>query len=76
MFLDGLGYHDAAATLSDFAVDSFVLFTIPAVRSTEARLREILGDESYESLTRNGKSMSIAAIAAYAPSQSTKPGQD
>jgi hypothetical protein len=34
-----------------------------------AHLREVLGDQTYESLARNGEKMTTAALAAYAYDQ-------
>jgi hypothetical protein len=41
----------------------------PELRTAAAHLRTVLGDEDYESLARNGKTMSTAEIAAYAYDQ-------
>jgi hypothetical protein len=38
----------------------------PEIITTIAHLREVLGDDVYESFARNGESMTNAAMAAYA----------
>jgi predicted ATPase len=63
---DRLGYHEAAARLSGFADSSFVRAGFPEVAAAIDHLRELLGDDSYEALARDGKNMSNAEIAAYA----------
>ncbi len=42
---------------------------MPELNAAVAHLREILGDQSYESLVRKGEGMSTAAILAYAYDQ-------
>jgi hypothetical protein len=37
--------------------------------TTIAHLREVLGDQAYESYARNGEAMTMAAVAAYAYEQ-------
>jgi hypothetical protein len=39
---------------------------IPEINTATAQLREVLGDQIYESLARKGESMTTAAMAAYA----------
>ena len=36
------------------------------VNTATAQLREVLGDQTYESLARKGETMTTAAMAAYA----------
>ncbi len=66
ILLDRLGRYEAAATIMGYGdvPGSRLVFT--EVDSAIAHLREILGDQAYESLARNGESMTIAAIVKYA----------
>ncbi|KUI44708.1 cyclase [Mycobacterium sp. GA-1199] len=61
-----LGDHEAAATMAGFVVDSDASSTYPEIGGTVAHLREALGDARYEALSRRGRSMGNAALAAYA----------
>ncbi|UUO01838.1 hypothetical protein M4D79_26685 [Mycolicibacterium novocastrense] len=61
-----LGDHEAAATMAGFAAESDASSTYPEIGDTVTTLRETLGRERYESLSRQGRSMSNAALAAYA----------
>ena len=41
----------------------------PQINVTIAHLREVLGDQTYESLARKGETMTTAAMVAYAYDQ-------
>ena len=43
--------------------------SIPKFNTAIALLRDVLGDQSYESLARKGETMTTAAIATYAYDQ-------
>jgi hypothetical protein len=64
--LDRLGRHEQAAIMSGFAESAFTLASYPQLNTTIAHLREVLGDETYQSLARKGEAMTIAAAATYA----------
>jgi hypothetical protein len=67
---DRLGRHEPAATLAGFAVvNPLTALAFPEMTPTIAHLREVLGDQTYESLARKGETMTIAAIATYAYDQ-------
>jgi hypothetical protein len=68
-FLDRLGAFEPAATIAGFAADPLAFAAVPEFTSTTAHLREVLGDQYYESLAREGEVMTMAAIAAYAYDQ-------
>jgi predicted ATPase len=68
-FFDRLGRYEPAATISGFAVNPLAATGIPEINTAIAHLREVLGDQTYESLARKGETMTIAAIAAYAYDQ-------
>jgi predicted ATPase len=69
VFLDRLGRHDSAATILGSAFSPITSVTIPELKSVISHLREVLGEETYESLAGNGAAMTISAIAAYAYDQ-------
>ena len=67
---DRLGRHEPAATMAGFAVDNPLTTTaFPEFNTAIAHLREILGDQIYESLARKGETMTTAATATYAYNQ-------
>ena len=66
---DRLGYRESAATISAFAATSLTRTSIPEINTTISHLREVLGDEIYESLARTGETMTYAEMAAYAVEQ-------
>jgi len=68
-FLDRVGRFEAAATIGGFACDPVSLATVPEFADTVAHLREVVGDQCYESFARNGEAMTTAAIVAYAYDQ-------
>jgi hypothetical protein len=68
-FLQRLGHHDPAATIAGFAVNSFMQTTYPEINATITCLREVLGDDAYESLTRTGKNLTNATLVTYALDQ-------
>ncbi|MGH3678665.1 MAG: NB-ARC domain-containing protein, partial [Mycobacterium sp.] len=68
---DRLGRYEPAATIAGFAVTS-PLGALPFFAefgTAVAHLRDVLGDQTYESLAREGKSMTVAAMANYAYDQ-------
>jgi len=66
---DRLGNYESAATISGYAATPLTWKGYPEMNAAIAHLREVLGEESYESLARRGAHMSDAAIAAYALDQ-------
>jgi hypothetical protein len=67
--LDRLGHHEQAATISGFAASAFTLASYRQLSTTITHLRDVLGDQTYESLARKGETMTMAAIATYAYDQ-------
>jgi predicted ATPase len=65
-FLDQLGHQEPAAIISGFASNPFTQTSFPEINTAISHLREVLGDETYESLARTGENMTTAAMAAYA----------
>ena len=69
IFLDRLGHFEAAATIAGFAWSPLTAAAFPQLTRTIAHLREVLGDQGYESLARKGETMTTAAMANYAYDQ-------
>jgi hypothetical protein len=67
--MDRLGLHEAAATIAGFAFGTLTTSWIPEFNAATVHLREILGDQTYESLARKGAAMTTAAMATYAYDQ-------
>jgi hypothetical protein len=63
---DRLGRYEPAATIAGFAVNPFTSATVPEINTAIAHLRDVLGDQTYESLARKGETMSTTAIVTYA----------
>jgi hypothetical protein len=66
VLLDRLGRLEPAATIAGFAYSPL---TAPQLSTAIAYLREVLGDETYESLAHKGETMTTAAMATYAYDQ-------
>jgi hypothetical protein len=66
---DRLGLHEAAATISGFAAKSHARSLVPEMDVAITHLREVLGDQTYESLARKGETMPTAAMVTYAYDQ-------
>ena len=67
--LDRLGRYEAAAVIAGFAVDPISAAGFPEIKTTITHLRDVLGDEAYESFAREGEMMTTAAMVAYAYGQ-------
>jgi hypothetical protein len=66
IFLDRLGHHEAAATITGFALSPLTTASFPKINTAIAHLREVFGDQTYESLAHKGETMTTAAMATYA----------
>jgi hypothetical protein len=55
--------------VAGFAFSPGTALAIPEITTAIAHLRDVLGDQTYESLARKGETMTTAAIAAYAYDQ-------
>jgi hypothetical protein len=64
-FSDRLGRYESAATVAGFAVDPFTSAALPEINTAIAHLRDVLGEEAYESLAHKGETMTAAAMATY-----------
>ena len=67
--LDRLGRYEPAATIAGFAFDSVIAVWVPEINTAIAHLRNVLGDQNYESLARKGETMTTAEMATYAYDQ-------
>jgi tetratricopeptide (TPR) repeat protein len=67
--LDRLKRYEPAATISRFATTAFTSAAFPEIGSAIDHLRDVLGDEAYQSLASAGASMTSAAMTAYALEQ-------
>jgi predicted ATPase/class 3 adenylate cyclase len=63
-----LGRHEPAATIAGSA-SSPVTAALPDFSTTVAEIRDVLGDQTYESLARKGETMTTAEMATYAYDQ-------
>jgi predicted ATPase/class 3 adenylate cyclase len=66
---DRFGYHESAAIMSAFATTPLTRTSVPEINTTIGHLREVLGDETYESLARTGEHMTDAEMVKYALEQ-------
>jgi predicted ATPase len=66
VLLDRLDAHGPAATISGFVADALARASFPETDDAVAHLREVLGDEAYESLAQAGANMTNAEMATYA----------
>jgi predicted ATPase len=69
VLFDRLGRYEPAATITGFALSPFTVATAAEFNITITHLRDVLGDQTYESIAREGETMTIAAIATYAYDQ-------
>ena len=73
---DRLGTTNAAATISGFAATPCTRSANPELATAISHLREVLGDERYESLARIGEDMTNAGVLHTHSSRSTARGQN
>ncbi len=66
---DRLGRYEPAATIAGFAFSPLTAAAFPELSTAIAHLRDVLGDQTYESLARKGETMTTAAMATYAYDQ-------
>ena len=66
---DRLGRYEPAATSAGFASSPLTTAANPELGTTTAHLREVLGDQTYESLAHKGETMTTAAMVTYAYDQ-------
>jgi predicted ATPase len=68
-FFDRRGRYEPAATIAGFALSPLTATAYPDLSTTIAHLRDVLGDQTYESLARKGETMTTAAMVTYAYDQ-------
>jgi predicted ATPase len=68
ILLDRLGRYEPAATIAGSAFSPLTA-ALPEFTTAIAHLREVLGDQTYESLARKGEMMTTAAMVTYAYDQ-------
>ncbi len=67
---DHFGRHEVAATIGGIAFNPITaVWYAEATTTAITRLRDVLGDETYETLARTGKEMTTAEMVAYAYDQ-------
>ena len=66
---DRLGRYEPAATIAGFAFSPLSAAAAPEITTAIAHLRDVLGDQTYESLARKGETMTTAEMATYAYDQ-------
>jgi tetratricopeptide (TPR) repeat protein len=66
---DRLGRHVSAATIAGFAVSPLTPLALPQNATAVTHLRDVLGDQTYESLAHQGETMTTTEIATYAYDQ-------
>jgi hypothetical protein len=64
-----LGRLQPAATVAGFALSPFSASAFPELSTGITHLRDVLGDQTYESLARKGETMTTAEMATYAYDQ-------
>jgi len=67
VLFDRLGRYEPAATIAGFA--PMAAAAVPEITTAITHLREVLGEQTYESLARKGETMTTAAVATYAYDQ-------
>jgi predicted ATPase len=66
---DRLGRYEPAATIAGFALSPIAAAAVPEITTAITHLRDVLGDQTYESLAHKGETMTTAAMATYAYDQ-------
>jgi predicted ATPase len=66
---DRLGRYESAATIAGFGSNPLSGAAFPETSTAAGHVRDVLGNEIYESLARKGETMTTAAMATYAYDQ-------
>ena len=69
VLFDRPGLYEPAATIAGFALSPIAAATVPEITTAITHLRDVLGEATYESLAREGETMTTAAMVAYAYDQ-------
>jgi predicted ATPase len=65
VLLERLGRLEPAATIAGFALSPIAAAAAPEITTAITHVRDVLGDQAYESLARKGETMTTAAIVAF-----------
>jgi hypothetical protein len=66
VLFDRLGRYEPAATIAGFALSPIA---VPEISTAITHLRDVLGEATYESLARQGETMTTTAMVTYAYDQ-------
>ena len=69
VLFDRLGHYEPAATIAGSALSPFSAAAVPEITTAITRLRDVLGDQTYESLARDGETMTTTEMVTYAYDQ-------
>ena len=69
ILLHRLARHEPAATIAGFVPNPMTAVAMPELGTATTHLRDVLGDQNYESLARKGELMTTAEMATYAYDQ-------
>jgi len=69
VLFDRLGRYEPAATIAGFALSPLTASALPEINTAITHLRDVLGNQTYESLARKGEAMTTAAMVTYAYDQ-------
>jgi hypothetical protein len=69
VLFDRLGRYEPAATIAGFALNPLGAAAVPEITTAITHLRDVLGDQTYESLAGKGETMTTAAMVTYAYDQ-------
>jgi hypothetical protein len=69
VLFDRLGRYEPAATVAGFALSPMAATGVPRITTAITHLRDVLGDQTYESLARKGETMTTTAMVTYAYDQ-------
>ena len=64
-----LGRYEPAATIAGFALSPMAAAAFPEINTAITHIREVLGDQAYESLARTGETTTTTAMVTYACDQ-------
>ena len=69
VLFDRLGRYEPAAIIAGFALSPIAAAGAPEITTAITHLRDVLGDPAYESLAREGETMTTAEMVTYAYDQ-------
>jgi hypothetical protein len=69
VLFERLGRYEPAATVAGIALSPMAASTVPQLSTAITHLRDVLGDQTYESLARKGETMTTAEMVSYAYDQ-------